>query len=253
LAGSGNTSRSTAGMIAVTALVAVFLLSSGLLGSVGAAPAENLIQGEERVQILDRVRERQRDITTVRATVVQKRRHPLLKAEAISEGTLQFQRPNRVRWEVTKPERTTIVIDGHTLVTYHPDRREAERRDLRDDFGTRAAVEFFTSGMSLAVAELEKRFQVDLYREDGQLLLLLTPRSRWVAQAVASVAIYQQEDDAVPRQIVIFGQKGDQTETTLTNVIVNPKLPEDTFTLRLGPEVRVTDVRRTTDERGSDR
>jgi outer membrane lipoprotein-sorting protein len=237
----------------VTTLVAAFLFSSCLLGSAGAAPAENQIQAEERTQILDKIRERQRDITTVRATVVQKRRHPLLKAEAISEGTLQFQRPNRVRWEVTKPERTIIAIDGHTLVTYHPDRREAERRDLRDDFGTRAAIEFFTSGMSLAVAELEKRFQVDLYREGGRLLLLLTPRSRWVAQAVASVAIYQQEDDGVPRQIVIFGQKGDQTETTLTNVIVNSKFPEDTFTLRLGPEVRVTDVRRTTDERGSDR
>jgi len=253
LAGPDDASRFSAGMIAVAALVAGALFSSGLSGSARAAPAENQIQGEERVQILDRVRERQRDIVTVRATVVQRRRHPLLKAEAISEGTFQFQRPNRVRWEVNKPERTIIVIDGYTLVTYHPDRREAERRDLRDDFGTRAAIEFFTSGMSLAVPELEKRFQVDLYRDNGRLLLLLTPKSRWVAQAVASVAIYQQEADAVPRQIVIVGQNGDRTETTLTHVVINSRFPEDTFTLRLGPEVQVTDVRRTPDERGSDR
>ena len=235
------------------ALVAVLLLSCWWGGPTGAALSENQIQGEERVRVLERILERQRNVTAVRATVVQRKRHPLLKADAVSEGTLLFQSPDRVRWEVRRPEHTIIAIDGNTLLTYHPDKKEAERRDLRDEFGTRAAVEFLTSGMSLSVAELERRFQVELYRENGRLLLLLTPRSRLVAQVVASVAIYQREEDALPQQIVVTGQKGDRTETTLTNVTLNPQIPEDAFALRLGPEVRVTDLRKSTVDRGSDR
>jgi len=223
-------------------VLAALLLSCGTLW-VTATLAGTPLQGEERARAIEGLRARQREVGTLRATVVQRKRHPLLKGEVVTEGTLLFSRPNRLRWEVATPERTTIVIDDQALVIYHPDRKEAERRDLRDDFGSRAVVDFLTAGMNLDVAELEKRFQVDLYRDDGRLSLVLTPRSRWVARAIASVTITQDEADALPRQIVVVGQKGDRTETSLAHAVVNPPLAEDAFTLRLGPEVRVVDVR----------
>ncbi|HYL80430.1 MAG TPA: outer membrane lipoprotein carrier protein LolA [Candidatus Acidoferrum sp.] len=234
-------------------LAAALLFAWAPLRPGEAAPAESPILGTERAEVIESVQAKQRSVTSVRATVIQKKRHPLLAAEATSQGTLLFKRPGLVRWEVTKPDRTIILIDDRTLLTYHPDRQEAERRDLRDDFGARAAVEFFTAGMSLAVADLEKRFQVELYRESQALVVKLTPRSRFVAQAVASITLTQHAEDALPRQIVIVGQKGDRTELTLRNVIINPQLPEDAFSLRLGPEVRVTDVGTFASERGSDR
>jgi outer membrane lipoprotein-sorting protein len=253
LAGQGKRSRAAVILIPGVAMVAALLASGGPPGAAGAIPAGLPIQGAERAQVLDRLRERQRDLTSVRATVVQRKRHPLLKAEAVSEGTFCFQRPNRMRWEVIRPERAIIAIDGFTLVTYRPDRNEAERRDLRDDFATRAAVEFFTMGLSLPTVELEQRFQVDLYRESGRLVLLLTPRSRWLAQAVASISVSQSDQDAVPRQIVVVGRKGERTETTLTHVVANVPSAEDACALRLGPEVHVTDVRKAASETGSDR
>jgi outer membrane lipoprotein carrier protein len=240
-------------MMLRVAVVAVLLFSWGPLGPGEAAPAEIPILGKERAEVIERLQERQRAVVSVRATVIQRKRHPLLAAEAISEGTLLFKRPNLVRWEVNRPDRTIILIDDRTLLTYRPDRQEAERRDLHDDFGARAAVEFFTSGMSLAVGDLEKRFQVDLYRENESVVVRLTPRSRLVAQVVTSIAISQHEGDAVPRQIVVVGQKGNRTELTLTNVSLNPRLPEDVFTLRLGPEVRVRDIGKFATEGGSDR
>jgi outer membrane lipoprotein-sorting protein len=235
-----------------TVLVA-FLLSCHSVGLAEGASADIAIQGKERAQVLDRLEQREREVTSVRATVLQKKRHPLLREEAVSEGTLLFKRPNQVRWEVVKPERIIIVMDGHTLTIYRPDRNEAERRDLRQDLTSRAAVEFLTSGMSLDVAELEKRFLVDLYRENQRLAVKLIPRSRLIAQAIASVTIYEEENEAIPRQIVIEGQKGDRTETTLTQVTINPQVPEDAFTLRLGSGVRVTDVGSPLGERGGDR
>ncbi len=244
---------SLAVVIPRVALMAVCLLSARPAGATETGPPGSRLQGEERGRVLERLQARQRDVTTMRATVVQRKRHPLLQAEAVSEGSLLFQRPDRMRWEVEKPERVIILIDGHMLLTYRPARKEAERRDLRDDPGTRAAVEFLTSGMSLDVAELEKRFQVELYRQDGGLVLWLTPRSPWVAQAVESVAISHREEEAVPRRIVVVGRKGDRTETTLTQVIVNRPFPEDSFALRLGPGVRVTDVRKPAGESDSGR
>jgi len=233
-------------------VLAGLLLSCGTLW-VPATLAGTPLQGEERARAIEGLRARQRDVSALRATVVQRKQHPMLKGEVVTEGTLLFSRPNRLRWEVATPERTIIVIDDQALVIYHPERKEAERRDLRDDLGSRAVVDFLTAGMNLDVAELEKRFQVDLYRDDRRLSLVLTPRSRWVARAIASVTITQDEADALPRQIVVVGQKGDRTETSLAHAVVNPPLAEDAFTLRLGPEVRVVEVRRPGQEGGSGR
>lgn len=235
------------------AVLAAFVFSFRPVGLAEATSPDNAIQGEERAQVLHGLEQRQREVASVRATVLQKKRHPLLREEAISAGTLLFKRPNHVRWEVDTPERVIIVMDGHMLTIYRPDRYEAERRDLRQDLMSRAAVEFLTSGMSLDVAQLEKRFLVDLYRENDGLALRLVPRSRLVAQAIASITIYQNDKEAIPHQIVVMGQKGDRTETTLTQVTINPQVPEDAFTLRLGPRVRVTDVGNRAGERGGDR
>ena len=223
-------------------VVAALLLSCRPLGWAAAMPAWTEIRGEERIQLLERLRERQRKVQAVRATVAQRKRHPLLTEEAVSEGTLLFQRPDRLRWEVAKPERTIILIDRQTLLTYRPERKEAERRDLRQDFASRAAVEFLTAAMDLALDDLEKRFRVDLFREQDRTLLVLTPRSRLVAEALTSIAISLSDEDAVPRGITVVGQKGDRTETSLSHVTINPQLSEDAFLLQLGPAVRVTDV-----------
>lgn len=225
------------------AVLAALLLSCSALW-VTATIAGTPLQGEERARAIQQLQARQREAKTLRAVVVQRKRHPLLKGEVVTEGTLLFSRPNHLRWEVATPERTIIVIDDQALVIYHPERKEAERRDLREDFGSRAMVGFLTAGMNFDVAEMEKRFQVDLYRDDGRLSLVLTPQSRWVARAIASVTIIQEDADPLPRQIVVVGQKGDRTETSLVQAVVNPPLAEDAFTLRLGPEVRVVEVRR---------
>ena len=233
--------------------IAALVLTWGTPGALEAALAHAPIEGKERIEVIERLQAQQRQIASLRATVVQRKRHPLLATEAVSEGRFLFQKPNRIRWEVDKPDRAVMVMDGRSLVTYRPDRQEAERRDLGADFGARAAVEFLTSGMGLAVPELEKRFQVDMHREDGLLVLLLTPRSRWAAQAVASVALYRRDRDVVPSRIAIFGQRGDRTEITLTDIVINPPVAEDAFVLRLGPGVRVTDLSRPGAEKGSDR
>ncbi len=232
--------------------VILFLLAGGF-GPPYARAAGHLVQGEERSRLVQELEERQRAVMSLRATVLQRKRQPLLKGEILSQGTLTFQRPDRLRWEVATPEHTIIVVQGSTLLIYRPEQRAAERRDLRGDFASQAALEFLKAGMSLSVAELERRFQVDVYRDGGDVTLQLTPRSRWIAQALTSIAITQADGDPIPWQIAVVGRKGDRTDTTLTNIVVNPPLPGDPFTLQLGPEVRVTDGRRPGGDGGSDR
>ena len=205
----------------------------------GAQGPEIPVTGSERALWFETTKERQKGIEALRASVLQRKRHPSLKGELVTEGTLLFRKPALLRWDVVRPEAMVVVMDDRTLTTYHPSRKEAERKFLTDSLVTRAAAEFLTIGMTLSLPELERRFHVELLRGEGYHVLKLSPRGKWLSRAVSSISIYHAEEEGTPRRIVVQGAGGGWTETRVTRVVTNPVLPPDAFDLRLGPDVNV--------------
>lgn len=206
------------------------------------APGEKTILGAERARWFEEDRERQKRVGGLSAAVVQRKRDPLLKDVVVSRGKLSFRKPDSLRWEVESPEQRIVVMDGRTVTTYFPKRKEAERRDMQDDFGTRAALGLFESGISPSLPKLERRFHVDLFRSHDEVVLRLIPRSKMLSRSIASIRIHQDPVDGILRRIVVEGTRGDRTETTFSGVTLNPDFPPGTFTLPLGAEVRVTET-----------
>lgn len=233
--------RPTAGVgrILLATAATLWMAVSAVPAAAGEPRPEVPVTGADRARWFDRARERQKDIEGLKATVVQRRRHPSLKGEQVSEGTLLYRKPALLRWEVDRPDRLIVVMDGRTLTTYHPARKEAERKFVSDSLATRAAVEFLTVGMAFSLPDLERRFHVELLRGDGYFLLKLLPRGKWLARAVSSISIDHAEEGGTPRRIVVQGAGGDWTETRFTGVVTNPEFPPDAFALRLGPDVNV--------------
>lgn len=238
---SRGVSRGTCRRI-VSALILALLLFPRPNLAEETVPDGKMISGAERDRWFEEVRERQKGITGVSAAVVQRKRDPLLKNEAVSRGKMSFRKPASLRWEVESPERSIVVMDGGTVTTYYPKRKEAERRDVQYDFASRAALGFIESGISASLPELERRFHVDLFRSDNQVVLRLIPRSKMLSRVIASIRIHQDSKDGRTRRIVVEGARGDRTETTFSGVTLNPDFPPDTFILRLGPEVHVTET-----------
>lgn len=223
-------------------MLLALLLSPRPILAEETVPGGKTISGAERDRWFEEVRERRKGITGLSAAVVQRKRDPLLKNEAVSRGTLSFRKPASLRWEVESPEKRIVVMDGRTVTTYYPKRKEAERRDMRDDFASGAALGFFESGISASLPELERRFQVDLFRSENEVVLRLIPRSKMLSRVIASIRISQDPVEGMPRRMVVEGTRGDRTETTFSGVTLNPEFPPGTFSLRLGPEVRVTET-----------
>ncbi|MFA6148352.1 MAG: outer membrane lipoprotein carrier protein LolA [bacterium] len=223
-------------------MLLALLLAPRMSLAVETVPGGKSVTGAERDRWFEEVRERQKGMTGLSAEVVQRKRSPLLKNEAVSRGKLSFRKPASLRWEVVSPDRMIVVMDGGKVTTYYPKKKEAERRDMQDDFASRAALGFFESGMTGSLRELERRFLVDLFRSDDEVVLRLIPRSKMLSRVLASIRIHQDPVEGRPRRIVVEGARGDRTETTFSRVVVNPEFPPDTFALRLGPEVRVTET-----------
>jgi outer membrane lipoprotein-sorting protein len=231
----------------VAVLPAVLVLAAALAAASvppAAGPPGTPVPDGEREQAIAAIRERQKEIVTVRASVVQRKVHPLLKSEAVTEGRILLGKPGFLRWETEGPGRTVVVSDGSTLTVYRPEEKEAERRNVGDSIASRAAVEFLSAGLGASLSGVERRFRTDLFRSDRQLIVQLTPRSGWLSRAVAVIRIYYEGAEPIPRRFVVLGPKGDRTETILSGVVINPEVSADAFTLRLGADVRILDADR---------
>ena len=234
---SGGTLR----WIASAAILALLLVPRPNLAE-ETVPGGKMVSGAEKDRWFKEARERQKSVRGLTASLIQRKRDPLMKNEAVSRGKLSFRKPASLRLEVESPEKMVVVMDGSTVTTYYPARKEAERRDIRNDYASRAALGFFESGISASLPDLERQFRVDLFRSDGQVVLRLIPRSKMLSRYIASIRIQQDPVEGRPRRIVVEGTRGDRTETTFSGVTLNPDFPPDTFALRLGPEVRVTET-----------
>ncbi len=233
--------RFGAASVPLLVVLAILLGRPSPAGTTGADGASlgMPVTGLEKTRILEDLRKRQGSLDSFRASVLQRRHHPLLREDLESEGTVIFRKPNFVRWDVRTPEHQVLLLDGNTMTTYFPDRREAVRVDLSDRPSARMAVDAFSMGLSAPFKDLERRFLIDLYRDHPFLVLKLTPRSKWISRTLSSILIYHENGSAVPRRVIVTGTKGDRSETILHDVRVNPVLAPGTFELKLEPGIRI--------------
>ena len=101
----------------VSALILALFLSPRPSLAEETVPGGKTISGSVRDRWFAEARERQKGITGLSAAVVQRKRDPLLKNEAVSRGKLSFRKPASLRWEVESPERRIVVMDGRTATT----------------------------------------------------------------------------------------------------------------------------------------
>ena len=91
-----------------------------------------------------------------------------------SHGLFAFARPDRFRFEYTRPFPQTIVADGTTVWLYDPDLRQATARSQKSALAqTPAAV----IAASTSVEGLKKDFDLkELPEQDGKRWVELTPK-----------------------------------------------------------------------------
>lgn len=121
-----------------------------------------------------------RTVQTGRAQFTQTVTSPPREGQAarirVSSGTFEFARPNRFRFNYTKPYVQTLVADGQMMWLHDPDLNQVTVRKLAQVLqGTPAAVIASAADLRALQADFELTAQPPA---DGLQWVLATPRSR---------------------------------------------------------------------------
>jgi len=194
----------------------------------------------DRQKILEKLKELAKDTQTLTATVTQEKQLLLLKGRICVNGSVIMKKPNMFRWDMVKPDKAITVIDGEAMTIYHPDVKEAQVYNLSENPIARNTLNFFTTTIWGSLTELEKKFAVNIFRKDGEIVFKLVPLSKMVGRYLSSILIYYDEETGFPLGFEMITPKGEKTVTRLSNIKINPEIKTDVFKLKLPEDVCIT-------------
>ena len=109
-----------------------------VLAAAVVAPA----RADELADALRTLQQRYESTRTLVAKFRQEVESPTMAGKLTSNGTVSFEKPNRMRWDYAAPDRQTIVSDGETLWIYQPEEKQVLKAPLREAFQATTPVTF---------------------------------------------------------------------------------------------------------------
>jgi outer membrane lipoprotein carrier protein len=155
-----------------------------------------------------------------------------------ASGILLLKRPEKMRWEYRTPEPRLFVTDGKTLWAYSPAEKQVVVQQIDQAFASRLPLAILAGDCAL-----RKDFQVSQVVNAAtrgsttSAILDLTPRhpEAGIARMLLEVSL---KDYTVTRT-TIFDSQGNTTVITLSEVKLDPGIPEQEFTFTPPAGVRV--------------
>jgi len=203
---------------------ALILISCILINFSYAAESELTLE-----QILDRV-EKHYTGKSFQANFIQESTIKAMEIVDFASGKIFVRYPGMMRWEYEKPEKQTIITDGHKLWIHRP----ADNQVL-----TGSAPTFFSDGKGASflsdIKLVRKKFKISLENstEDFFYELMLQPLEKKLDVTDIRLAVTKNTFTVV--RIITYNSYGDENRIEFTNHQFDVKLDESLFSFKIPP------------------
>ena len=215
--------RRTAVLVAL-----VWVASAGLLGSAaGSEPADS---------ILAALQARYEGIADLRADFVQEAHVASIDKLDRSSGRVVMQRPGRMRWEYSAPEKRVIVVADGTLRVYTPSDSQLQVLQVSGAFSPMAL------GFLLGDGDLRESFvgePLDSGSRD-EIGIRLRPRED---SAFERLEMWLAKDSHQVVESVVFDLFGNRTSVRFAEIRENVGVDEGAFEIDVPEGTEIVDLR----------
>jgi outer membrane lipoprotein carrier protein len=223
-------------VIFVMAATMLFSAAAPARGKTSAAgAAETAVTPQEAVARLEKTLAA---LTTFQADFEQTSHLASMARPLREKGRLSVQKPDMMRWEYEGPEPKTYVYRQGLFLTYIPEDKQLIRQRLPEE---QSGADM--RGLLTGKARLAEGFAV----EDspfpggapGAVQIKLTPKEQEGETNYLLLEI--DAKDWMVRRVVRFDWAGNKTEYVLSRFKANPKLPKDTFEIKVPADCEIID------------
>ncbi|GEM_PF-3149494 len=169
-------------------------------------------------------------VRSLQAKFVQVQHRSLLSKPLESSGTLAFTRPDRILWRVEQPAASVFVIDGTKVGMAYPDLGVREEMDLEGNPDAERLTRGLMVWLAGDLAQVTRDYHV-AWQAGPPSVATLTPKDETLAALLSKLELTVSGDPPTVDAVVMHEPDGDRVEITLTDLVLDPNLPPDTFKL----------------------
>ncbi|MCA9493235.1 MAG: outer membrane lipoprotein carrier protein LolA [Alphaproteobacteria bacterium] len=164
----------------------------------------------------------------LRAEFTQVQRRKLLKAPLTSTGVLAFERPDKLRWEVTGGASSVFVVSGTEVSAKMPGVDQVARIDLATQPQLAGLVSGLTVWLAADAEALQSQYEIELPEDH---VAVLRPKDPVLQKALSTLTVHVDPSGRYLSSVELLEPDGDAMTITLTSVDLESTLPATTFTI----------------------
>ncbi|MBM4056577.1 MAG: outer membrane lipoprotein carrier protein LolA [Planctomycetes bacterium] len=140
----------------------IFALATGLFPVNKAVLCKESANVKTLDEILLEIEKADGEFKTMKADIVITRTIPLLDSTEVSQGKLQYKKPDRLLLKFDPPRDEVNIIDGKHIWVYHPKEKQVEKYSVTREKQTAQDINFFGFGYGESVASARKDYTISL-------------------------------------------------------------------------------------------
>jgi outer membrane lipoprotein-sorting protein len=178
---------------------------------------------------LEQINQAMAKADTVFSRFVQERHLSLFNEPLRSEGYLCFQKPGRIRWEITSPYKSILVSDGSGVAQFEWTDEKWKKLDLGLTDALQNVVSQIAGVMEGRYASDRRTYAASVTNTAAGPVITLVPQNETMRKMMAAIEVRLAADLKGTRRVVLRETGGDFTDICFSDQVVGPVLPPKTF------------------------
>jgi outer membrane lipoprotein carrier protein len=200
-----------------------------LLALAGKVAAQEALPPEQAKPILENLQRGMSSLNSVIVEFMQERHLKLFVEPLKSEGVMLIEKPDRIRWETTKPYQSILLGDHKSVAQFEGTDGKWKKLKLGFPQMLQRVMEQMTLMHQGKLDGLTSEYTVSVVKSDDVSKIVLVPKNKEVRAMLDAVEMHMNAEFLVVREILMREAGGDFTRIVMRNERRDVKLPAGTF------------------------
>lgn len=170
------------------------------------------------------------EISTLTSAFTQEKKLSLFEHTVRSSGTISYQQPDCIRWELTQPQAVGFALCDQQGVKWKDNVTPPESFQSETDPMRHMVAQQLLMWFRGDYAQIQKQYMITI-RQSHPAILHLTPR-RMDPSNIESITVMFTEGNTSLAEMTLFDADGDSTRVVYHDTILNGTLPQGLFQRR---------------------
>ena len=190
--------------------------------------AQTQLSENQTKEVIEQLTQAAASMQTMHCRFVQEKTSTMLAEPSVSEGTMHYVAPDKMRWEYTKPYAFALIVNGERIVKVTDGKAEVlEGNSSRMYQGIVNIIMGSASGKKLFDASV---FDMALYDDDAFWKAEMTPKRRDMKRMFSQLVFrFDKKTNGISR-VEFIGSNGDVTLIRIEEISLNETIDNQMFT-----------------------